>query len=129
MGVDEVVAGLRSENVNTPLGRLNRGDTEVPLRVSGKPKDVGEYSGMVIARRGGRPDHPRARSPTVVDGVEEQRSLALVNGVPAVAVDILKQSKANTVKVVDTVKKAIAELQRRAAAPGSRSRSCATARR
>jgi len=55
MGINEVVAGLRSENVNTPLGRLNYGDSELPLRVSGKPKDVGEYSGMVIARRGGDP--------------------------------------------------------------------------
>ncbi len=35
MGVDEVVFGLQSENVNTPLGRLNRGVTEVALSVSG----------------------------------------------------------------------------------------------
>jgi HAE1 family hydrophobic/amphiphilic exporter-1 len=35
MGVDEVISGLQSENVNTPLGRLNRGGTEYPLRISG----------------------------------------------------------------------------------------------
>ncbi len=110
MGVDEVVLGLQTENVNTPLGRLTRGTTEVPLRVSGKPKDVDEYPSMVIGRRGA---HPIALSEvaTVVDGIEEQRSLALVNGTPAVAVDILKQSKANTVEVVDNVKKAVEKLQ------------------
>jgi hypothetical protein len=47
----------------------------------------------------------------VRDGIEEQRSLALINGVPAVALDILKQSGANTVEVVDRVKKIINKLQ------------------
>ena len=35
LGVDEVVAGLAGENVNTPLGRLDRGGQEMPVRVSG----------------------------------------------------------------------------------------------
>ncbi len=111
MGINEVVAGLAGENVNTPLGRLNYGDSELPLRVSGKPKDVSTYADMVIARRGGDAI-ALGEVADVVDGVEEQRSLALINGVPAVAVDIMKQSKANTVKVVDTVKSTILELQR-----------------
>ncbi len=110
MGVDEVIAGLRSENVNTPLGRLNRGGSEMPLRISGKPGDVSGFESMVIARRG---SHPVALGEIaeVVDGVEEQRSLALVDGVPAVALNILKQSKANTVSVVDEVKRTIVKLQ------------------
>ena len=32
------VAGLAGENVNTPLGRLDAGGQEMPVRVSGKPK-------------------------------------------------------------------------------------------
>jgi len=109
MGVDEVVFGLQSENVNTPLGRLNRGGSEMPIRISGKPKDVDEYPAMVIARRGMQPV-TIGDVATVVDTVEEQRSLALVNGEPAVAIDISKQTKANTVAVVDAVKQAVAEL-------------------
>ena len=110
MGVDEVIAGLRSENVNTPLGRLNNGATEVPLRISGKPRDVEGFKTMVIAQRGG---HPVTLGDVaqVVDGIEEVRSLALVNGVPAVAVDILKQSKANTVQVADNIKKEVEKLR------------------
>jgi HAE1 family hydrophobic/amphiphilic exporter-1 len=45
------------------------------------------------------------------DGIEEQRSLAFVNGVQAVSLDILKQSGANTVGAVDLVKKEIKKLQ------------------
>ena len=111
MGVDEVIAGLHSENVNTPLGRLNRRQSGI------SPAGRGQTgrSGPVRAhghRPAGRPARsPWARWPDVQDGMEEQRSLALVNGVPAVALNILKQSGANTVEVVDTVKKDIASLQ------------------
>jgi len=111
MGVDEVIAGLQSENVNIPVGRLNRGTTEYPLRISGKPDVVEEFKTMVIARRGGRPI-PLAEVAQIQDGIEEQRSLALVNGVPAIGLDILKQSGANTVGVVDRVKKEMEVIQR-----------------
>jgi len=111
MGVDEVIAGLQSENVNTPLGRLNRGSTEYPLRISGKPDAVDQFKSMIIARRGGRPI-PLAEVAQIQDGIEEQRSLALVNGIPAIGLDILKQSGANTVGVVERVKKEIEVLQK-----------------
>jgi len=111
MGVDEVIAGLQSENVNTPLGRLTRGGTEYPLRISGKPDAVEQFKTMIIARRGGRPI-PLAEVAQIHDGIEEERSLALVNGVPAVGLDILKQSGANTVGVVDRVKKEIETVQK-----------------
>jgi HAE1 family hydrophobic/amphiphilic exporter-1 len=111
MGVDEVIGGLQSENVNTPLGRLTRGGTEYPLRISGKPDVVEQFKTMVIARRGGRPI-PLAEVAQIQDGIEEQRSLALVNGIPAIGLDILKQSGANTVGVVDRVKREIGILQK-----------------
>lgn len=110
MGVDEVIAGLSGENVNTPLGRLNGGTSEVPLRVSGKPEQVSEFPGMVIGRRNGQPVR-LGEVAEVVDGIQEQRSLALINGVAAVALDVMKQSKANTVAVVEAVKDEAKKLQ------------------
>ncbi len=111
LGVDDVIAGLRTENVNFPVGRLNRGGTENPIRVMGKPSDVEGYQSLVIADIEGRAialgDVAR-----VVDGVEEVRSLALVDGEPAVALDVIKQSGANTVGVVDGIREEIARLQR-----------------
>ncbi len=111
MGVDEVVAGLASENVNTPLGRLTQGVTEMPIRISGKPRDAEQYRSMVISRRAGQPI-TLGDVATIDDGVEEQRSLALISGKPAVAIDITKQTKANTVAVVDAVRAAVEQLQK-----------------
>jgi HAE1 family hydrophobic/amphiphilic exporter-1 len=110
MGVDEVISGLQSENVNTPLGRLNRNGSEYPLRVSGKPEVVDRFKTMVIGQRNGRPIM-LSEVAEIKDGIEEQRSLAFVNGVQAVSLDILKQSGANTVGAVELVKKEIAKLQ------------------
>ena len=111
LGVDDVIGGLRTENVNFPVGRLNRDDTEQPLRVAGKPSEVEGYKTLVIAEIEGRAialgDVAR-----VVDGVEEQRTLALVDGKPAVALDVIKQSGANTVGVVDAVREEVAALQK-----------------
>jgi len=117
MGVDEVVAGLASENINTPLGRLTQGATEMPLRISGKPRQTDGFAAMVIGRRGTEPIR-LSDVATIQDTVEEQRSLALINGEPAVAIDITKQTKANTVAVVDAVRKAVDEL-RPALPPGT----------
>jgi hydrophobic/amphiphilic exporter-1 (mainly G- bacteria), HAE1 family len=111
MGVDEVVAGLATENVNTPLGRLTRGSLEMPLRISGKPRDAAEYRQMVISRRAGQPVR-LGEVATVEDTVEEKRTLALINGKPAVAIDITKQTKANTVDVVDNVRATVDALQK-----------------
>ena len=110
MGVDEVMAGLQSENVNTPLGRLNRNSSEFTLRISGKPEEVEQFNSMVIGQRNGRPIL-LSEVAEIRDGIEEQRSLALINGIPAVSLDILKQTGANTVGVVEKVKQTIAKLQ------------------
>ncbi|HET6438483.1 MAG TPA: efflux RND transporter permease subunit, partial [Anaeromyxobacter sp.] len=110
LGLDEVVAGLSGENVNTPLGRLDRGGQELPVRIAGKPREVSGFRSMVVAQRGGVPV-TLEQVAEVRDGVEEQRTLALVSGVPAVVLDVFKQSKANTVGVVEAVNKEIGKLR------------------
>lgn len=109
LGVNEVISGLGHENVDTPLGRLNREGVEMPVRVSGKPAEVSGYPDMVVAWRDGRPIRLKEIA-RVRDGVEEPRSLALVDGVPSVALDVLKQSGANTVAVADGVKRIVGVL-------------------
>ncbi len=110
MGVNEVIAGLQSENVDTPLGRITGKQSEATLRVAGKPKVASDFAEMVISNRNGQPITVGAVA-HVADTIEEPRSLALVNGVPAVAMNILKQSGANVVEVVEQVKKQIQLLQ------------------
>ena len=109
LGVNDVVGGLAGENVNVPVGRLNRNGVEQPVRVTGKPARAEDYASLVIAEIQGRPVH-LGQVANVVDGTEERRSLALVEGRPAVALDVIKQTGANTVETVDAVKAEVAAL-------------------
>jgi len=111
IGVNEVIAGISNENINFSLGSLKDSNLEFPLRIAGKPKNPSEYLSMVITSRGGHPIKIEEIG-NVIDGVEEQKSLAFVNGKPAVVLDILKQSKANTVDIAREVKKEVEELKK-----------------
>ncbi|MBE2888085.1 efflux RND transporter permease subunit [Geobacter anodireducens] len=111
LGANDVVRGLQNENVNTPLGRITREGAEYPLRIDGKPDLVGDYRSMVVAQKGGRPI-TLGEVAAISDGVEERRTLALVNGVPAIGIDIYKQSGANQVQVVDNVRKVMEKIRK-----------------
>lgn len=111
LGVNDIVDGIRSENTNTPLGRITRGKTEYPLRIDGKPERADQYRRMTVAQRSGRPI-TLGEVAQVSDGIEEKRKLALVNGKPAIGLDIYKQSGGNQVELVDTVKIVMAKVQK-----------------
>jgi HAE1 family hydrophobic/amphiphilic exporter-1 len=111
LGVNEVVAGIRSENTNTPLGRLTKGEAEYPLRIEGKPEEAEQYRQLAVAQRNGRAI-PLSEVAQVSDGTEEPRKLALINGQPAIGLDIYKQSGGNEVALVDNVKKTMAKVEK-----------------
>ncbi|MGE0919826.1 efflux RND transporter permease subunit [Trichlorobacter lovleyi] len=110
LGVNDLVNGLKGENINTPLGKITKSTAEYPLRIEGKPDQADSYSSMVIAARNNRPIS-LGEVARVTDGVEERRKLALVNGQPAIGLDIYKQSGANQVQVVDNVKKVMEKVK------------------
>ncbi|MDA8429792.1 MAG: efflux RND transporter permease subunit [Geobacteraceae bacterium] len=111
LGVNDVVNGIKSENTNTPLGRITKGQAEYPLRIEGKPERADQYRQMVVIQKDGRPI-TLGEVAQVSDGVEEKRKLALINGQPAIGLDIYKQSGGNQVELVDTVKKVISKVQK-----------------
>lgn len=111
MGVEQLVYGLRAANIDAPLGRVGQGGRETPVRVQGKARTVAQFDSMVIAQRLGRPVR-LGEVASVHDGVEEVRSLALVNGTPAVALDVLKQTGANAVGLADAIKREVAATRK-----------------
>ena len=111
LGVNDVVNGIKSENTNTPLGRLTKGAAEYPMRIDGKPERAEQYRRMAVAQRNGRPI-TLGEVAQVTDGTEEQRKLALLNGRPAIGLDIYKQSGGNEVQLVDNVKRAMEKVRK-----------------
>ncbi len=104
-----VSGALRRENMDLPAGKLEQGEREPLVRVTGKFRSVDGFQNLIVAVRNGRPIFlPEVAR--VVDGIEERRSAALVDDRPGLSLDIVKQSGANTVEVADGVDKAVALL-------------------
>jgi hydrophobic/amphiphilic exporter-1 (mainly G- bacteria), HAE1 family len=118
VSVPEVMAALQRQNMEVPAGRIERGNTERLVRVTGRITDARQFGDVIVANRNGEPIRLRAVA-RVEEGTEEERSVALVNEQRAVSLDVLKVSGANTVEVADGVQEALLEL-RATLPPGAR---------
>ena len=110
VAVPEVMGALQAQNLEVPAGRVEAGNAEQLVRVTGRITDVRQFEEVVVANRDGTPIRLRDVA-RVEDATEEERSLALVNGQRAVSLDILKVSGANTVAVADGVNEAVARIR------------------
>ncbi len=94
---------LVRQNAELPGGNVTAGPRERTLRTMGRLTDARAFNDLIVATRQGAPirirDIGRAE-----DGTKEQRSAARLNGVPAVSLEIRRQSGANTVAVIEGVK-------------------------
>jgi len=108
--VPEVMGALGRQNLEVPAGRMRSGSAEQLVRVAGRIESPDQFGDVIVAMRDGEPVRVRDIA-TVEDGSPEERSVALLDGTRALAIDILKVSGANTVAVADGVKETLAELE------------------
>jgi HAE1 family hydrophobic/amphiphilic exporter-1 len=111
--VHDVVQALASQNIELPGGRVERGGQELVVRTDAQARSAESFESIVIATRGATMIR-LGDVASVEDGFEEARSLARVDGLPAVALVIRKQSDANTVVVAQAVSEALPTLRSRA---------------
>lgn len=107
----QVSAALQRENQEVPAGRVQRGQTEQLVRITGRVREPRAFSDIAVTVRNGVPVRIGDLA-TVVDGAEERRSGAEIQGTPAVSVEVLKVSGSNTVQVADSVRHVLAQLER-----------------
>lgn len=106
----EVSQAMGAQNVDFPGGRITRGGQDLVVRTNAQARSPDEMGELVLATVGD--SFVRVRDvATVVDGYEERRSSAEVNGEQAIAIVIRKQSGKNTVDVAEAVKDELAELE------------------
>jgi HAE1 family hydrophobic/amphiphilic exporter-1 len=106
----DVAEALRRENLDIPAGKLDQGPRESLVRVAGRVREPRDFNRLIVTVRNGFPVTLRMLG-RVEDGIEEQRSSSLLDGEPALGMQIQKQTGANTVEVADRVKQGLASLQ------------------
>ena len=107
--VTAVRSALTRQNADVPGGNVNTGREELVLRTLGRYTDPRGFEDLVIANVEGSPIRLRDVG-HVEDGTKEQRSLARLNGVPTVTLEIRRQSGANTIEVINGIKRELPRL-------------------
>src|SRR5262245_6406858 len=110
VGVDQVIAAIRAENQDLPAGAISREATEQLVRVEGRMKDPRGFERIIVANQGGAPVY-LGQVADIVDGEEEEQSIARVDGMRSVSLEVYRAQQANLVKVGAGVEQAIEELQ------------------
>lgn len=106
----DVVNALRTENIDAPAGSAKRSHTEALVRIGARGKSAEQIGAVPVKQMGNATVFVRDLG-QVIDGAEEAKNLAFYNERPALAVDVLKQSGANTVAVADGIREAVDKLQ------------------
>ncbi len=107
-----VVQQLRAENLNVPAGHFAEGEREISVRTLAEFKSVEQVRDTIIATAKDGSAVRLHEIARVLDGFEDVRIRARVNGQEAVTLDIRKQSGQNTVAVAHGAKGKMAELER-----------------
>ncbi len=110
IGVDQLLAALRTDNIDAPVGNITIGQNDKSVRVDARFKTVADFSNLVVARRDGLQVR-LGDIATIIDGSKEQTSFARIDGVRAISLDMLKVRGSNTVEVGQGVKASIERLK------------------
>ena len=98
----DVESAVRTENVEMPGGRIIRGASEMGVRTMGRVEHVEEFNNIIIRNVGGAPIRLRDVG-YAEDGMADKRSFAYAGEMPAVVLEIQRQTGMNTVQVVDGI--------------------------
>ena len=111
LAADDVKNAITQQHAELPAGYIKSNLVEFNLRTMGEAYSIDEFKKLLIAQRGSEAIY-LGDVATVEDGLEDQRSLARFNRMPAVAVGVRKAIGGNLVAVCENVKKSIPRLQR-----------------
>ncbi len=100
---------LVRQNADLPGGNVTLGAREESLRTMGRVADARAFNEIVVTSVAGSPVRVRDIG-RAEDGTKEQRSLARLNGVPTVILEVRRQSGANTVAVIEAAKANLARV-------------------
>jgi HAE1 family hydrophobic/amphiphilic exporter-1 len=108
--VTDVSRALQSQNIEIPGGRVDQGPQSITLRTRGRIQSVADFGEIVVREKDGHPIRVNDVA-RVEDGEAEAETIANVNGVGTVLLQVRRQSGTNTVEVVRAVKERLEGLK------------------
>ena len=110
VGIDEVQRAVQQSNVNLPTGRLYGPKQAFTVQSSGQLMQASAYRPLIVEYRNGVPLRLEELA-TVIDSVEDNKTIAWNNGIRGIILAISRQPGTNTVQIVDDIRALLPELQ------------------
>ena len=111
VSVAQLVQALQSQNLASPVGRLEGELEERTIRLKGRLDSPADFKQLVVSQSGGRIVRLGDLA-DVRDATEEPRSFALYDDESAVGIDILKSTGFSTTAVAEQIRNRVADIQR-----------------
>lgn len=111
LGIDAVASAVGRGNVNLPTGTLYGPNRVYNVMVDGQMYDAAAFGELIVSYQNGAPVRLKDIA-HVYDGVQNDKGGALLNGERGVVLAIQKQPGANTIQVVDDIKKLLPAFER-----------------
>jgi HAE1 family hydrophobic/amphiphilic exporter-1 len=110
LGIDQVEQAVEQGNVDQPLGTLYGKHQAFVVQANGQLQDAAAFRPMIVAYRNGNPIRLEQLG-NVLDSVQNNKVAAWYNNTRAVVLAIQRQPGANTVEVVDNIKKMLPQFR------------------
>jgi HAE1 family hydrophobic/amphiphilic exporter-1 len=110
LGIDEIAARIRAENVNLSGGRLEEGNQRFLVRTLNEFQSVDEFRDAIIGYVADRPVYLRDVA-TVEQGFKEREAITRVHGRESVELGVYKEGDANTVQVAARIEGRLESLR------------------
>ncbi|HEY9791595.1 MAG TPA: efflux RND transporter permease subunit [Candidatus Obscuribacterales bacterium] len=107
---NDVMTAVSAANQNQPTGTLWGKQEAFTIQTNGQLLDADAYKNIVISMHNGNPIRLDDVS-DVIDSVQNDKELGTFNGKPAVILAVQRQPGANTIQVVDSIKKLMPQFQ------------------
>ncbi len=111
LSIEDVIAALKRDNQNIPVGLYTDGTHEVLIRTQGEFESLDEVQRTVIASWNNK-QITIADIGDVEDSNEEITQIIRIDGEPGVRISISKQSGANTVQVAEVIRTELKQIQK-----------------
>jgi len=110
VGIDDVANAVQAGNVNRPTGTLYGKHQAFTVLANGQLTKAADYRPLIVAYRKGSPIRLEQLG-RVVDSVQNDKVASWFNNTRAVVLSIQRQPGANTVEVVNQIKKLLPQLR------------------
>jgi multidrug efflux pump subunit AcrB len=110
IGIEEIRTAIAQASINRPTGNLTGAHQTVTLDTNDQIFDAAGFRKIIVAWRNGAPIR-LGDIADVEDGVQNERTGAWFEGKLAEGLAIQRESGANTIEVVDTIKARLPQLQ------------------